>query len=103
MDSSSGNLFLKASLDYEDVTSYAVTITVKDPSDLLDTVDLTVNVVDLNDITITAFTGSPLATDGSSTITITGTNLGTVSGTNQVQSLSSHCPFLCRISSSILL
>ena len=72
--SASGQLQTSAALNYENRSSYAVTITVSDGS-LTDTIDVTINITDAND--------APTFTDGASTTrsvaenTDSGTNIGT--------------------------
>ena len=75
IDSSSGQLKTKASLDYETNTSYLVIITVSDGS-LTDTISVTINVTDVDE------NRAPVFTDGESTTrtiaenTTAGTNIG---------------------------
>ena len=72
--STTGQLQTKASLDYETKSSYAVTITVDDGNDGSDSIDVTINVTNVND--------PPTFTDGISTNRFiaadaaSGTNIG---------------------------
>ena len=76
IDSETGQLKTKAALDYEKKTSYSVTITVSDSS-LTDTINVTINVTDVDD------NHAPVFTDGESTTrsiaenTGSGVNIGT--------------------------
>ena len=76
IDSETGQLKTKAALDYEKKTSYSVTITVSDSS-LTDTINVTINVTDVDD------NHAPVFTDGESTTrsiaenTGSGMNIGT--------------------------
>ncbi len=76
IDSETGQLKTKAALDYEKKTSYSVTITVSDSS-LTDTINVTINVTDVDD------NHAPVFTDGESTTrvidenTAADTNIGT--------------------------
>ena len=72
--STNGRLQTKAALDYEKKSSYTVTITVDDGNNGSDSIDVTINVTNVND--------PPTFTDGSSTIRFiaadaaSGTNIG---------------------------
>ncbi len=80
IDTSTGQLTTKAALDYEDKSSYSITITVSDGS-LTDTITVTVNVTDLDE---TPSNSPPIFTEGDSTTrsvpenTAAGTNIGNV-------------------------
>ena len=76
IDSSSGQLRTRASLDYETKDSYSVTITVSD-GNLTDTISVTINVTDVNE---TPSNNAPVFTDGSSTSRSIAENTG--SGVN---------------------
>ena len=69
IDGTSGQLQTKAALDYEAKSSYSVTITVSD-SELTDTIDVTINVTDVNE------NRAPVFTDGSTTTRAVAENTG---------------------------
>ncbi len=50
IDSTDGQLKIKASLDYETKNSYAVTITAKDGDDASDTINVTINITDVEEV-----------------------------------------------------
>ena len=49
IDSSTGQLQTLAALDYEDKTTYTVVVRATDPAELSDTIDVTINVTDVDD------------------------------------------------------
>ena len=63
IDSSSGQLRTSAALDYETTSSYSVTISVSDGKGGSDTIAVTINVTDVDEVTNSA----PVFTDGDST------------------------------------
>ena len=80
LDTKTGQLKTKATLDYETKTSYTVTITVSDGSHT-DIITVTINVTNLDE---TPSNNAPVLTDGDSTTrsvaenSISGTNIGAV-------------------------
>ena len=78
--STSGQLQTSAALDYETDTSYSVTITVSDNNGGSDSIDVTINVTDVDE---TPANNAPVFTDGTSTTrsivenTASGQNIGT--------------------------
>ena len=70
IDGTNGQLQTKAALDYEAKSSYSVTITVSD-TELTDTIDVTINVTDVNE------NRAPVFTDGSTTTRAVAENTGT--------------------------
>ncbi len=76
INSTNGRLRTSASLDYEDTTSYSVTVTVTDGNGGTDSITVTINVTDVNE------NRAPVFTDGSSTTrsvaenTASGQNIG---------------------------
>ena len=89
IDTSSGQLRTLASLDYENRSTYSVTITVSD-SNLIDTIDVTVNITDVDESTTSEETvetkddtppnTAPEFTEGETTTRSVGENTG--SGVN---------------------
>ncbi len=73
IDSNTGQLKTKTTLDYEEKKSYTVTITVSDGT-LTDTIDITINVIDVDE------NSAPVFTEGNSTTRTTAEN--TASGEN---------------------
>ena len=73
--STAGQLQTKAALDYETKTSYSVTITVSD-SELTDTIDVTINVTDVNENRAPAFNTSASTTRSIAENTASGVNIG---------------------------
>ena len=75
IEGTSGQLKTSAALDYETKSSYSVTVSVSDGNGGSDSIDVTINVTDVNDI--------PTFTDGTDTTrsipenTASGTNIGT--------------------------
>ena len=70
IDSATGQLKTKATLDYETKNTYSVTITVSDGS-LTDTIDVTINVTDIDE---TIPNRAPVFTEGGSTARIVAEN-----------------------------
>ena len=70
IDGTNGQLKTSAALDYEAKSSYSVSITVSD-SELTDTIDVTINVTDVNE------NRAPVFTDGSTTTRAVAENTGT--------------------------
>ncbi len=60
INSTNGQLRTKAALDYEDKSSYSVTVTASD-SKKSDTIDVTINVMDVNENRAPSFTGSSIS------------------------------------------
>ena len=77
--STSGQLQTKAALDYETKNAYSVTVSVSDGNDGTDSIDVTINVTDVDE----AGNDPPTFTDGTSTTrsiaenTTSGSNIGT--------------------------
>ena len=79
INGTNGQLQTKAALDYETKTSYTLTITVSD-SKLTDTIDVTINITDVNERQPQIVKSAPVFTEGTSTTRTVAEN--TVSGTN---------------------
>ncbi len=77
--STDGQLKTKASLDYETKSSYAVTVTAKDGDDASDTINVTINITDVEEVVANApeFTEGESATRTVAENTATAQNIGT--------------------------
>ena len=75
INSTNGRLKTRAALDYETKTSYSVTITVSD-SELTDTIDVTINVTDVDENRAPSFTEGNRATRSVAENTDSGQNIG---------------------------
>ncbi len=62
LDSSSGQIKTSGTLDYETKTSYSVIVTATDPDGLSDTINVTINITDVNEVVNNA----PVITEGTS-------------------------------------
>ena len=76
INSTNGRLKTRAALDYETKTSYTVTITVSD-SELTDTIDVTINVTDVDENRAPAFTDGSTTTRSVAENTGSGEDIGT--------------------------
>ena len=75
IDDTNGQLQTRAALDYETKTSYTVTITVSD-SELIDTIDVTINVTDVNENRAPEFNAGSSTTRSIAENTGSGVNIG---------------------------
>ncbi len=75
INSTNGRLKTRAALDYETKTSYTVTITVSD-SELTDTIDVTINVTDVDENRAPSFTDGASTTRSVAENTAANTNIG---------------------------
>ncbi len=75
INSTNGQLKTRAALDYETKTSYSVRITVSD-SELTDTIDVTVNVTDVDENRAPSFTDGSTTTRSIAENTAANTNIG---------------------------
>ena len=71
-----GQLRTSASLDYEDTTSYSVTVTVTDGNGGTDSITVTINVTDVNENRAPSFTDGSSTTRSVAENTTTGQNIG---------------------------
>ena len=76
IDSTSGQLRTKAALDHETKTSYTITITVSDSS-LMDSIKVTINIMDIDENRAPAFTDGTSATRSVAENTGSGVDIGT--------------------------
>ena len=77
IESATGQLKTKAALDFETTTSYSVKITVSDGKNGTDTINVTINVTDVNENVAPGFTEGATATRSIAENTVAGTNIGT--------------------------
>ena len=75
-----GQLQTKAALDFETTTSYSVTVTVSDGNNGTDTINVTINVIDVNENVAPMFTEGATATRTIAENTVAGTNIGSPIG-----------------------
>ena len=75
--SRTGQLKTKAALDFETTTSYSVKITVFDGKNGTDTINVTINVIDVYENVAPVFTEGATATRSIAENTVAGTNIGT--------------------------
>ena len=82
IDRTNGNVTSRISFDYENKPVYTFKVTITGPGALSDvntpiiTSTITLNINNINDITVYSISGSPMNTDGTSKIILSGTNLG---------------------------
>ena len=76
IDSTTGQLKTKVSLDYEKKKTYALTITASDDSNLTDTVSVTINIMDIDENVAPIFTEGETAALTIAENTEAGTNIG---------------------------
>ena len=77
IDSTNGRLRTSAALDYETKTSYSVTVSVSDSEGSTDTIDVTINVTDVDENRAPVFTDGSTTTRSIAENTRSGQNIGT--------------------------